>query len=139
MKPQTVLVVIDGSAAAAEALVEASRRYPGERLHVVHLVDVTLLERAAVATGLDGTTMREKSYNRADVQLEETLARLRSEGFHADGAVHEGKPERVLAEAATACGAHTVVLGLPRDEAYERLPWALALATGLPVLLVATP
>lgn len=131
-----VLVATDFSETAMRALVEATARFPGSPLLLVHVVDPEYGARVGAATGLDAADVQQRAWNRADVQLDETVGRLRSEGHSARGLLLEGPLAATLAEAATSHAAALIVLGLDPATCADRLPFSLARSTALPVLII---
>lgn len=131
-----VMVATDFSAVSAMALGEVTARFPGSQLVVVHVIDPRYGARVASMTGLDADDVQHRAWNRADVQLDETVARLRSEGHDARAVLVDGELAPSLTAAARRHQPSTIVLGLEHREAVDRLPWQLAIATGVSVLVV---
>jgi hypothetical protein len=136
MKAAPILVATDFSATAARAVSDVAARFPGAPLVVAHVIDAGYGARVEGATGLDAQDVQQRAWNRADVQLEETVARLRSERHGALGVLREGELAVTLAEEAARHEPWLIVLALEPCPSVEAMTWPLAAATGLPVVVL---
>jgi nucleotide-binding universal stress UspA family protein len=133
------LIVVDFSQASPRAVEECARRFPGEPLYLLGVIEPAFIARTAAITGLDGEELQHKATSRADLRIVELLEVLRDAGREAQGGVVEGEMVERIVEVARREQATLVVLGLTERDAVDSLPWRVAAATGLPTLVVPEP
>lgn len=101
---ERIIVPLDGSELAASALVDAKElaRLAGAELHLVRVVDYTMLDTAgAFGLAIDYVPTQDLlgiEHGKAEEYLTSVAEALRAEGLSVNTAVHQGRVARVLTQ-----------------------------------------
>ncbi|MFQ3285987.1 MAG: nucleotide-binding universal stress UspA family protein, partial [Natronomonas sp.] len=98
--PRNVLVPVDGSEPASDALAFAADHYPDATITALHVIDPSDYPAGGFESGVmtDLEQMRENKQQHAENLLEDVRERLTDQGVDVETAIESGKPSNVTVE-----------------------------------------
>lgn len=110
---RTVLVPVDGSEPASDALAFATDHYPDATITALHVIDPADYPAGGFESGVmtDLEQIRENKHQHAENLLEDARERLTDQGVDVETAIESGKPSNVIVEYADEHDVDLITIG----------------------------